>query len=114
VQAEPTEIRNYLTPDGKSPYENWFNSLRDNKGKAKIRIRLGRIMAGNMGDYRSVGSGVFEFKIDYGPGYRIYFGRLGLTIVLLLCGGDKDSQKRDIRKAKEYWQDYESRTNSDQ
>jgi len=114
VEAEPKEIRNYLTPDGKSPYEDWFNSLRDNKAKAKIRIRIGRVMAGNMGDYRSVGSGVFEFRIDYGPGYRIYFGRLGSTIVLLLCGGDKDSQKRDIRQAKEYWQDYESRTNSDQ
>ena len=67
-----------------------------------------------MGDYRSVGEGVYELRIDYGPGYRVYFGQVGTTIVLLLCGGDKSTQAADIRKAKEYWTDYEKRENADQ
>ncbi|GAB4194869.1 MAG: hypothetical protein Fur006_40860 [Coleofasciculaceae cyanobacterium] len=67
-----------------------------------------------MGDYRSVGEGVYELRIDYGPGYRVYFGQVGTTIVLLLCGGDKSTQVADIRKAKEYWADYEKRENADQ
>jgi putative addiction module killer protein len=75
-------------------------------------LRLDRVKLGNLGDYRSVGEGVFEFRIDYVPGYRIYFGQVGLTIVLLLCGGDKSTQEQDIRKAKEYWADYERRENA--
>lgn len=70
-------------------------------------MRLDRIEQGNLGDYRSVGAGVFELKIDYGPGYRVYFGQVGSTIVLLLCGGNKGTQERDIRKAQKYWEDYE-------
>ena len=77
-------------------------------------MRLDRIKLGNLGDYRSVAQGVFELRIDYGPGYRVYFGQVGLTIVLLLCGGDKSTQQQDIGKAQEYWRDYERRESADE
>lgn len=113
MEAQPREIQNYVKPDNSSPFEDWYNSLRDNKAKNRIQLRLDRIQQGNLGDYRSVGEGVFEFIIDYGPGYRVYFGQIGSIIVLLLCGGDKSTQDRDIRKAKEYWADYEKRESTD-
>jgi putative addiction module killer protein len=112
MEAQPREIRNYLTPDGRSPYEEWVDSLRDIKATAKIRERLNRVRLGNLGDFRSVGEGVCELRINYGPGYRVYFGQLGTTIVLLLCGGDKSTQEQDISRAKEYWRDYERRENA--
>ncbi len=113
MEVTPIEIRNYITKQGKRPFPEWRDSLRDTKAKARIRIRLDRVRQGNLGDYRSVGEGVFELRIDYGPGYRIYFGRIESTIVLLLCGGDKSSQDRDICKAIEYWIEYRSRKNAD-
>ena len=82
--------------------------MRDVNAQAKIISRLNRIVDGNLGDYRSVGEGVCELKINYGPGYRIYFGQIGMTIVILICGGDKSTQDQDIRQAKEYWTDYRS------
>ncbi|HAJ61649.1 MAG TPA: addiction module killer protein, partial [Cyanobacteria bacterium UBA8543] len=106
MEAQPREIQNYLTTDGSSPYEEWLDSLRDTRARDRIDNRLRRIQLGNLGDYRLVGEGVFELRIDYGPGYRVYFGQVGTTIVLLLCGGDKSTQAEDIRKAKEYWADY--------
>jgi len=106
VEVQPRQIQNYLTADGKSPFEEWLNALRDTQARAKIRNRLRRVESGNLGDYRSVGEGVCELRINYGPGYRVYFGQLGSTIVLLLCGGDKSTQEQDIEKAKEYWSDY--------
>jgi putative addiction module killer protein len=86
--------------------------LRDRQGKAKIKGRLQRVSFGNLGDCKSVGEGVFELKIDYGPGYRVYFGERDSTIVLILCGGDKSTQDRDIRKAKEYWIEFRSRNDA--
>jgi len=73
-------------------------------------VRLDRVSLGNFGDCRSVGEGVQELRIDYGPGYRVYFGQHGSTIVLLLCGGDKDSQAKDIDLAKHYWKEYSRRS----
>ncbi|HAA31915.1 MAG TPA: addiction module killer protein, partial [Cyanobacteria bacterium UBA8553] len=87
MEAQPREIQNYLTTDGSSPYEEWLDSLRDTRARDRIDNRLRRIQLGNLGDYRLVGEGVFELRIDYGPGYRVYFGQVGTTIVLLLCGG---------------------------
>jgi putative addiction module killer protein len=113
VEAQPREIQNYLTADGKSPFEDWLDSLRDMKAISKINNRLRRVKLGNFGDYRSVGEGVCELRIDHGPGYRVYFGQVGTTIILLLCGGDKSTQTQDIRKAQEYWRDYERRENAD-
>ncbi|MEG4273214.1 MULTISPECIES: type II toxin-antitoxin system RelE/ParE family toxin [unclassified Microcoleus] len=111
MEAQPKEIQRYVTPDGKIPFTEWLKSLRDIKAEAKIRGRLERIKLGNLGDCRSVGEGVFELRIDWGPGYRVYFGQIEQTIVLILCGGDKSTQDRDIRKAIEYWIDYRSRDN---
>ncbi len=112
MEAQPRQIQRYITSDSKVPFAEWFDSLRDTNAKAKIISRLNRVTAGNLGDYRSVGEGVCELRIKHGPGYRIYFGFRGLTIVLLLCGGDKSTQEQDIHKAKEYWADYERSENA--
>ncbi|WP_449417282.1 type II toxin-antitoxin system RelE/ParE family toxin [Phormidium nigroviride] len=112
MEVQPREIRRYITPDGKIPFLEWYNCLRDGKAQAKINARLERVILGNLGDYRSVGEGVWELRINYGPGYRIYFGQIGETIVLLLCGGDKSTQQQDIEKAKEYWEDYAKSENA--
>jgi putative addiction module killer protein len=112
MEVQPREIRNYLTVDGKNIFDEWLDSLRDRRAKAKIRARLDRVEDGNLGDCKSVGEGIFEFRIDYGPGYRIYFGQEGITIIILLCGGDKSTQKQDIDKAQESWKDYRSRDNA--
>ena len=104
--AQPRELEIYHTPNGQEPYTQWFESIRDLKTRTRIQDRLDRIESGNLGDYKSVGEGVFELRFRSGPGYRIYFGQVGNTIVLLLCGGDKSSQGRDIERAKAYWQEY--------
>lgn len=109
MEAHPREVKNYVTADGRSPFSEWRDSLRDRRARAKIRARLDRVEEGNLGDCQFVGEEVFELKIDYGPGYRIYFGQEGTTVILLLCGGDKSTQSGDIRKAQEYWRDYRSR-----
>jgi putative addiction module killer protein len=88
-------------------FDRWLKRLRDRHAKAVITKRLERIgESGALGDVKSVGGGVSEIRVDLGPGYRIYFGREGATLVLLLCGGDKDSQDRDIAVAQRMWIDY--------
>jgi len=109
VEATPKELRIYVTKDGREPFSEWLASLRDIRARAKIRVRLDRVSLGNIGDCHTVGEGVQELRIDYGPGYRIYFGQEGATIVLLLCGGDKSTQSRDIETAKRYWNEYRRR-----
>lgn len=81
-------------------FRNWATRLRDLRARARIAARIDRLAAGNPGEVKSVGDGVSELRIDYGPGYRLYFTRKGALVVLLLCGGDKSSQERDIRQAK--------------
>jgi putative addiction module killer protein len=114
MTAQPRDIRRYVTRDGKIPFAQWLDSLRDIKTKTKIAQRLNQVTLGNLGDYKSVGSGVYELRIDYGSGYRIYFGQIGTTIILLLCGGDKKTQAKDIQIAQSYWQDYRRRENAHQ
>jgi len=109
METKKWDIREYLSPDGKCPFRNWLRSLKDAKTRARIRVRINRIRLGNFGDCKSVGSGVSEFRIDYGPGYRVYFGRVGEKLVLLLCGGTKKNQEKDIKLAKGYWYDYKKR-----
>ena len=106
MEPTPRELLNYITEDGRCPFEDWLNGLKDVSGRALIRKRLNRVRLGNLGNVRSLGDGVLEFKVDFGPGYRVYFGEDGPRIVVLLIGGDKGSQQRDILKAKEYWRDY--------
>jgi putative addiction module killer protein len=108
MPAQPREIQRYVTPEGRVPFDEWFDSLRDVKTKTIINKRLNRLSLGSLGDYRSVGEGVCELRIDFCPGYRVYFGQIGTAIVLLLCGGDKSTQDQDIRKAQEYWTDCRS------
>lgn len=102
----PIEIREYLTTDEHNPFRAWLLDLRDAQTRARIRVRLNRVRLGNLGDFRSVGAGVHELRLQFGAGYRIYFGRSGSALVILLCGGDKSSQKRDIERAQSYWVDY--------
>ncbi len=110
MEAIPRELQIYVTEDGRAPFSDWLASLRDTKARAKIRVRLDRVGLGNLGDCHGVGDGVQELRIDYGPGYRVYFGQVGSTIVLLLCGGDKSTQTKDIEQAKRYWSEYRRRS----
>ena len=109
----PHDIQLYVTPDGKAPFSQWLSVLRDPKARAKIRVRLDRVRLGNLGDHRPVGEGVWEFRIDYGPGYRVYFGQVGTRIVVLLGGGAKATQDRDIRQAQARWADFRSRADGE-
>jgi putative addiction module killer protein len=106
MESTPRELLNYETEVGKSPFEEWLLGLRDVAARAIIRKRLNRVRLGNLGNTRGLGSGVSELKIDFGPGYRVYYGEDGPKIVVLLVGGDKGSQDRDIEKAKAFWEDY--------
>ena len=100
------EIKLLETDERKVPFEEWYNSLKDKVTKVKIRRRLDRIELGNFGDTESLGEGVYELRIHFGAGYRIYFTRVGNVIVVFLGGGDKSTEKRDIAKAQEIWQRY--------
>lgn len=80
-------------------FSQWFDSLRDRQARARINVRIRRLSLGNFGDAKPVGEGVSELRVDFGPGYRVYFVQHGLTLVILLAGGDKRTQDRDIRKA---------------
>src|SRR2546425_13243188 len=104
------ELRYYQTSAGEQPFVEWLQSLADRQTRARVEARLARVAAGNPGDVEPVGEGVLELRIDWGPGYRVYFSRLGQVIVLLLCGGDKRTQQKDINRAKEYFEDYKART----
>lgn len=100
------EVRQYVAPDGKIPFREWLLALTPVEARARIRVRIDRLRLGSAGDCRTVGRGVMELRFHFGPGYRVYFGKQGKQIILLLCGGDKKSQKKDIRTAMEYWHDY--------
>lgn len=104
------ELREYITEDGRNPFREWLEGLRDREARARIRVRLNRIRLGNFGDVKSVGRGVHELRLSHGPGYRIYFGRREEMVVILLQGGDKASQSRDIELAYQRWAEYRART----
>lgn len=108
MEATPKQVVFYETQDRRIPFDEWLNSIRDIRTKTVITTRVRRIKLGSLGEYKSVGKGVCELKIDYGSGYRIYFGQVGNTIVVILCGGDKSSQSDDILIAQKYWKDYRS------
>ena len=98
-------VREFLDDGGRSPFREWLLELHQ-AVRARIQARLLRFELGNLGDHKQVGGGVWEARLDFGPGYRVYFGRSGRELVLLLLGGDKSSQRKDISRAKEYWATY--------
>jgi putative addiction module killer protein len=98
----------YRTRSGKEPVKDWLDSL-DTETQARTAARLARVRRGLLGDVEPVGEGVFELKLDFGPGYRIYFGRDGKVLVVLLHAGSKKRQPADIKKAQEHWKDYSGR-----
>lgn len=101
------DIEIYIAPSGKKPYVEWEQSLQKNI-RAIVTARLGRVRGGNFGDSKALANtkGLYEMRVHVGPGYRIYYGKKRNTIVLLLCGGQKSTQTKDIKRAKEYWQEY--------
>jgi putative addiction module killer protein len=104
------EIRRYVTAAGRDIFDDWFSHLSDSRTQAKIAVRIDRLAAGNFGDSKSLGSGLFELRIDWGPGYRVYYAMVGAEIVLLLCAGDKRRQQADIERAHRYFDDYKKRS----
>ncbi len=104
--TEPKTVTVYQDENGKEPFTDWLNDLRDQKGRRAILKRIGRLEQGLYGDCEPVGEGVSELRIFLGPGYRVYLGEEGDNIVVLLSGGDKGSQDRDIKAAKEFWKEY--------
>ena len=104
------EVLRYVTESGKDVVGQWLTELNDAQARARIAVRIARLSVGNFGDCKPLGGGVSELRIDWGPGYRVYFAVAGRTTVLLLCGGDKRIQAADIKRAKDYWRDYQRRT----
>ena len=98
-------IISYKTQDSKEPFVEWLYSLRDKLSQKRILVRLRRAEQGNYGDHKRF-SGILELRFDFGKGYRVYCGEDGHSLVILLIGGDKSSQEKDIKKALEYWEDY--------
>ena len=103
------EIRHYLTSDERDPFLEWRGKLRDTKAKIAIDRRINRVELGNFGDHKFCRDGVWELRIDVGPGYRVYYAISGRQVILLLCGGDKQTQDSDITRACEHWQDWQGR-----
>jgi putative addiction module killer protein len=102
-------VRRYRTEDGYEVVTEWLAGLRDIRARARIAARVDRLKAGNFGDCKPLRDGVSELRVDYGPGYRVYFGMVGRTVVLLLCGGDKRTQDADIDKAVDFLADFKRR-----
>ena len=111
MATSPKVLVDYEAPNGKCPIRDWLDEL-DTATAARIEARLKRVSFGNFGDVKAVGQGVSELRIKFGSGYRVYFAQHGDQIVILLCGGDKASQEKDIEKAKSYWIDFKRRNNA--
>jgi len=102
MQPVETEVRGYTAPDGRSPFDDWLDRLKDIRAIQKIDARIARLRSGHFGDCKPVGEGVLELRVQHGPGYRIYCSRQERTLVLLLCDCDKATQPRDVARAKRY------------
>lgn len=102
-------VLNYVTSEGKNVFAEWLSALNDSTAYARVITRIDRLKAGNFGDCRTLRDGVSELRIDYGPGYRVYYGQVGKRVILLLCAGDKRKQGPDIVRAVGYLIDYRRR-----
>jgi putative addiction module killer protein len=109
MEVRVRDVRNYITLNGRAPFREWLTSLKDKKTQAIIEKRLERLHRGNLGDHKPLTGDLYELRIPYGAGYRVYFGDLDGVIVVLLCGGSKRTQQRDIERAKAYWNEFRSR-----
>ena len=110
VRAEPQRVETYITEDGQCPFDEWLSDLADLTAAARIDARVTRLRLGLFGDWKAVGEGVMELRVDVGPGYRLYFARVGRRVVLLLCAGPKSTQRADIKTAQAFLADYQART----
>jgi putative addiction module killer protein len=106
MDAVPRTVRLYVTDSGVSPFEEWFDQLADARAQQRVLARITRLRLGNPGDWKALGAGLFELRVDYGPGYRVYFGQQGKVTVILVGGGTKTTQERDIKQARDYWYEY--------
>jgi putative addiction module killer protein len=102
----PYQIRHFLTSSGRDPFAEWRGLIRDSKARIAVDRRINRLELGNFGDHRHCREGVWELRIDVGPGYRVYYAMAGRVVVLLLCGGSKRTQEMDIAKACQYWSEW--------
>ena len=109
MKGTANTVLEYTDEFGKSPYNEWLGGLKDETTKRKIIRQVEKMRHGLLGNARPVGGGVSELRIHFGPGYRVYYGKQGNRIYLLLCGGDKSTQRRDIEKAKSCWQNHKRR-----
>lgn len=103
------EIRHYLSASGRDFYQTWLNELKDMRARIAIQRRVDRLIAGNYGDHKFCGDGIWELRIDVAAGYRVYYARAGQTMLLIICGGDKRTQAADIERAVKFWNDYQRR-----
>ncbi len=108
-QAVPRKVETYVTRDGKDVFQGWLNGLADQRATVLIEKTVAKVRLGNLGQHKSVGEGVQEIVLDYGPGYRIYFGEHGTTLVILLLGSTKKKQQEAIKLAQRYWKDWKER-----
>lgn len=104
-EATARKVEVYLTRDGEDPFQEWLDGLADQRARVLIDKTIAKIRLGNLGRHKSVGEGVQEIVLDYGPGYRIYFGEHGATLVILLCGSTKKRQEKTIKEARRYWKE---------
>jgi putative addiction module killer protein len=108
-EAVPRKVETYVTRDGEDVFQEWLDGVADQRAKALIDKTIAKVRLGNLGQHKSVDEGVEEIVLDYGPGYRIYFGEHGATLVILLCGSTKQRQDEAIRDATRYWKDWKER-----
>ncbi len=105
--VHPKQVVVYANQDGYEPFSAWLEALRDTKGRQRIQARIRRLEQGLYGDCKVIGEGVSELRMFFGPGYRVYFGEQPEHMVILLCGGDKSTQDKDIEQAQAYWKEYQ-------
>ena len=111
METKPFELKDYETPDGRCPYQEWYSELvkKDLRSAVALEKRIRRLEQGLLGDYKEIEEGILELRIHLGQGFRLYVRQIGKTMMLLLVGGEKSNQEQDIRNAFKYWYEFKSR-----